>query len=128
MRSLEARMKRVEDCLEKRLAPNKNRPFLLSDLSEEEAADLVRWHKSACQVFFTEFGGKPPIEPAHALPMEEELQYWVQKWIDSFIVLISALERGGVDNERIIERARALPELKPWVEWAERRFHKRAQA
>jgi hypothetical protein len=124
MNSIEKRVELLED----RLAPKGNRPFLLSDLSEEQAADLVKQYKRACQMFFAEFGENPPIDPAHALPIHEELRYWVQKSVNIFTAFLSALGRGGVHNEEMIERARAVPELVPWLEMAESCLRKRARA
>ena len=113
------------DKLEERLAPNKNRPFLLSDLSEEDAADLVRLHKSGCGVFFREFGGKCPVEPGHDLPIHKVLEYWAQRSVDILISFLSALARG---DKEMIENARSLPELKPWVEWTENCVNKRRRS
>jgi hypothetical protein len=127
MRSLEARLKWVEQKVEERLSPRKNRPFLLSDLSQEQAQALAGRYRRACEVFFSEFGGKPPVAPARALPIHEELRYWVQKSVNIFIAFISALGRGGIQNEEMIERARAVPELLPWVEMAESCIRKRAR-
>lgn len=111
--------------IEERLAPNKNRPFLLSDLSAQDAAVHVERCKGACQVFLREFGGKPPAEPAEGLPIHEELRHWVQQSVNIFIAFLSALGHG---DERVLERAHAVPELVPWVEWAENCVNKRRRS
>jgi hypothetical protein len=115
--SIEKRIARIQE----RLAP-KNQPFLLSDLSAEEAAAHIERCKSACQIFFREFGGKPPVEPAHDLPIHEELEHWAQSSVDIFIAFLSALGHG---DEKTLERGRALPELLPWLELAETSVNER---
>jgi hypothetical protein len=113
------------DRLEERLMPKTNRPFLFSDLSEEEAAAVVESHKNACQVFFLEFGGRPPVDPAQGLPIHEEARHWVKESVYVFRALIAALGEGGVLGDDVIERARTLPELVPLVEFAETCFRDR---
>jgi hypothetical protein len=119
--------KRIEK-LEERLTPKGNRPFLFSDLSEEEAAAVVEFHKNACQVFFLEFGGKPPVEPAQGLPIHEEACHWARESVNVFIALTAALGGGGVLGDDVVERARTLPELVPLVELAETCFRKQQKS
>lgn len=122
---IERRIERIEE----QLRPKQDNPFSFSDLSEEEATNMITLEKNACLAYHKEFGGDPIEEPEQSLTIQERARYWTGESasiLTDFIVKLHQDRIAGKEREEI-KRARLIPELLPLLELAENSISKRRE-
>ncbi|RJR47695.1 MAG: hypothetical protein C4576_09165 [Desulfobacteraceae bacterium] len=114
--------KRIE-CLEQRLIP-KAKQFSIENLSADEAVEMIDFHRRACLAFQQEFGGDSIEEAEQSLSIQEKARHWFTNSSNIVVKLIMedhwARDIEGEESE-MLERARMVPELAPFVEMVDER-------